>query len=113
MVMQARRKLTPGQKGTKKFLDRYGDQLVCVRYRYDEQRHRRFTTIEIVVEESDWKPVAIPATEPANVGLHVALHEVALQRRIKQAGGIWNRETRVWDILYDQALALGLTDRIG
>jgi hypothetical protein len=36
-----------------KFSDRYGDQLICVRYRYDEERCKRFTTVEIIVEESD------------------------------------------------------------
>jgi hypothetical protein len=51
-LMQARRTLTPGQKGAKKILERYGEQLACVRYRYDEQRRKRFTTIEIIVEES-------------------------------------------------------------
>jgi hypothetical protein len=30
--MQARRTLIPDQKGAKKFLDRYGEQLVCLRY---------------------------------------------------------------------------------
>jgi hypothetical protein len=36
--MQARRKLTLDQKGTKRLLELYGSHLVCVRYRYDEQR---------------------------------------------------------------------------
>ena len=54
--MQARQTLTPGQKGTKKFLERYGKQLICVSYRYDDQRRKRFTTVEIIVEESDWSP---------------------------------------------------------
>src|SRR5689334_8536992 len=106
--MQARRTLTPGQKGTKKFLDRYGSQLVCVRYRYDQQQHKRFTTVELVVEEASWNAPEVLTAEPVLVGLRVALHEVDLQRRIKQAGGKWNRERRVWDIAYDQALALGL-----
>lgn len=110
--MQARRKLAPGQKGTKKFLDRYGDQLVCVRYRYDRGQGKRFTTVELIVEESDWslpEPVAIA---PTIVGLRVALEEVKLQRLVKQAGGKWNREQRVWEIHYDQATRLGLQDRI-
>jgi hypothetical protein len=51
-LMQPRRTLTPGQKGAKKILERYGERLVCVRYRYDERRRKRFTTIEIIVEES-------------------------------------------------------------
>lgn len=38
--MQARRTFTPGQKGAKKFFDRYGEHLVCVRYRYDPPKGR-------------------------------------------------------------------------
>ncbi len=54
--MQARRTLVPGQKGTKKFLDHYGEKLICVRYRYDEQQRKRVTTVELIVEESAWTP---------------------------------------------------------
>jgi len=32
--MEARLKLKPGQYGTKKLLVRFGERLVCVRYRY-------------------------------------------------------------------------------
>lgn len=95
-MMQARRKLAPGRKGTKKFSDRYGDQFICVRYRYDEERRKRFTTVEIIVEESGWSP---PSANPVIVGLRVALHEVGLQRQVKQAGGKWNREKQLWEIL--------------
>lgn len=100
--MQARRTLAPGQKGAKRFLDRYGEQLVCVRYRYDEQRRKRFTTVEIIVEESGW---SLPE-KPAIVGLRVELQETSLHRRVKQAGGKWNSTKRVWEIHYDQAVAL-------
>lgn len=31
------RKLAPGQKGTKKLHEQFGDHLLCVRYRYDDQ----------------------------------------------------------------------------
>lgn len=110
--MQARRTLSPGRKRIKKFLDRYGEQLCSVRYRYDEQRRKRFTTVELIVEESDWIPPITPVTEPILVGLRVALHETRIQRTIKQAGGTWNRQNQVWEILSDQALALGLADRI-
>jgi hypothetical protein len=50
--MRARRTLAPGQKGTKKLLREYGAQLVCVRYRYDAERRLRFTTVELIVEQS-------------------------------------------------------------
>ena len=43
-------KLKPGQKGTKKLAEEYGDALVCVRYRYDEAKQVRHKTIELIVE---------------------------------------------------------------
>jgi hypothetical protein len=82
--------------------------LVCARYRYDEQRRKRFTTIEIIVEESGWSP----PEKPEIVGLRVEFRETELQRRVKQAGGKWNSTMRVWEIHCDQALALGLKKRI-
>jgi len=30
-------RLKPGQNGTKKIVEKYGDALVCVRYRYDSE----------------------------------------------------------------------------
>ena len=84
--MQDRRTLTPGQKDTKKFLDRYREQLVCVRCRYDDQRRKRYTTIEIIVEESGWSP----PEKTEIVGLQVEFRETELQRRVKQACGKWN-----------------------
>jgi hypothetical protein len=106
--MQARWTPAPGQKSVRKFLDRYGEQLICVRYRYDQQQRRRFTTVEIIVEESRWSP----PEKPEIVGLRVEFQETELQRRVKQAGGKWNGAKRVWEIHYDQAVALGLKKRI-
>jgi hypothetical protein len=82
--------------------------LVCVRYRYDDQRRKRFTTIEIIVEESAWSP---PEKQEI-VGLRVEFQETELQRCVKQAGGKWNSAKRVWEIHYDQAVELGLKKRI-
>lgn len=106
--MRALRKLIPGQKGTKKFLDRYNEKLVCVRYRYDNVQRKRFTTVELIVDEASWSP----PEKPTHIGLRVELHETEMQRRIKKAGGKWNVTQRVWEIPYDQAIALGLKDRM-
>jgi len=54
--MQAQRISALSQKGAKDFFERYGEQLSCVRYSYDEQRRKRITTVEIIVEESGWSP---------------------------------------------------------
>ena len=54
--MRVQATLQPGQEGTKKLLDQYGDQLVCVRSRYDEAQQRRLKTVELTVEETPWRP---------------------------------------------------------
>ena len=43
--------LKPGEKGTKRLVEQFGDRFVCVRYRYDEERKKRFKTVELIVEE--------------------------------------------------------------
>ena len=108
--MRARVKLRPGQRGTKQWVAKYGEQLVCVRYRYDASQRKRYTTIEIIVAEGPWTPP--PPTPDTIVGVRVAWGEAALARQIKAAGGQWNRRQKVWDVRYDQVVALGLVDRI-
>ena len=43
------KRLAPGQNGTKRYLNQYGNALVCVRYRQDQSQ--RYTTVEIVVDQ--------------------------------------------------------------
>lgn len=50
--------LRPGQRGTKKLVKRFAEELLCVRYRYDESTGKRFKTVELILEEKDWKPSA-------------------------------------------------------
>lgn len=108
--MQARSKLKPGQKGTLKLVELYGSRLVCVRYRYDKQCRKRFKTVELIVEESPWSP---PPIKPDKlVGVRVELNETELQRKAKLAGGKWFPQHKVWQLRYDQAVALGLEARI-
>jgi len=104
--------LKPGQKGTKQLLAQYGDRLICVRYRYDAQRKKRLKTVELLVAERDWDPPRPRLANDQLVGLRVAFADVAVRERVKQAGGTWNPERRVWHLRYDRAVALGLTSRI-
>jgi hypothetical protein len=53
-MLKTRLTLMPGANGTKKLVERYGNRLVCVRYRYDPQGRRRLTTVELIEEESSW-----------------------------------------------------------
>ncbi len=110
--MQIRLTLKPGQPGTKQLVDKYGDRLVCVRYRYDAARQKRYKTAEIIVEESSWIP---PDAEPAGdalVELVIGKTEGALQQRVREAGGRWNGVRGVWELRYADVVALGLTGRL-
>ena len=53
--MEVRKTLTPGNPGTKHLLDLYGNQLLCVRYRYDEASGKRYKTVELIVDEKTYK----------------------------------------------------------
>ena len=53
--MPVRKKLNPGQPGTKRPLASYGSRLLRVRYRCDPARQTS-KTMEIIAEESDQKP---------------------------------------------------------
>ena len=110
--MQIRRTLLPGQKGAKKFRDQYGAKLLCVRYRYDRARQLRVKTVELIVETAPWVHPSDQIAADALVGIKIAFSEVDLQRQVKQAGGKWDRTRRLWEIRYDQVVALNLKDRI-
>jgi hypothetical protein len=51
--MTTKATLKPGQKGTKRLTDKYGERLVCVRYKYDAMSKKHFTAVESIEEESD------------------------------------------------------------
>ncbi len=38
--------------------------------------------------------------------------EIGLGRKVKAAGGKWNRERKVWELPYDMVVKFGLKDRI-
>jgi hypothetical protein len=42
--------LNPGQKGTIKMYEQYGDDLFCVRYRYNRKLGVRIKTVELIVD---------------------------------------------------------------
>ncbi len=104
--------LKPGKGGTKRLLAQYGERLVCVRYRYDEKREKRFKTVELIVEEADWKPKRGAFRAEEVVGVRIGFKETDLQDRVRQAGGKWNRSRQVWEMRYDRAVKLGLKSRI-
>ena len=108
---EVRKTLRPGDRGTKKLAKRHGDDLVCVRYRYDRRAGLRLTTVELVVERARWKPPRrIP--DSALVSVKVEPWERPLQERLKSAGARWDPTLRLWRMRYDKAVELRVRRRI-
>ncbi len=98
--MTASVKLKPGQKGTKSLVTRYGDALLCVRYRYDKQSRTRLKTVELIVERKPWLPTSKRFKNDTFVPVRIGFAEKALREQAKEARGKWNPEARAWYIQY-------------
>ncbi len=111
--MQTKLTLRPGQNGTKKWVVKYGNKLVNVRYRYDDKNRKRYTTIEIIVNESTWAPRLETTHRPSDLlGIQVAAHELEIREKVKHAGGIWRPRQKLWELSYREITVLGLENRI-
>lgn len=91
--------LKPGQKGTRKLVEKYGASLLCVRYRYDEIRGGRLKTVEIIVEEKAGK-LPLRYRDENTVSVIVAYTEKTLRDRLKAAGGRWDPEEKLWRVRF-------------
>jgi hypothetical protein len=115
--MDVIKRLRPGQPGTKRLQRRFGDRLLFVRYRHDARPHRRFTTVELIVDEGpeSARLSAAPrrSCQPNDlVHLRVAFDETQLRAKVKAAGATWDPKRRRWSISCHAAQTSGLTDRI-
>jgi hypothetical protein len=111
--MKTRLTLKPGQNGTKKLMDKYGERLLAVRYRYDPALRIRLKTVELVEEQMPWDPVRPRGHEPDTmVLLRLGFHEEKLRESIRAAGGMWLPERKLWQLSYRLAKAMGLGTRI-
>jgi hypothetical protein len=114
--METRLTLRPGERGTKKLLDRYGDRLVRVRYRYDPKQAMRYTTVELIVAHSPWIQRARSRKRPRSpdemVHVRVTYDQIELRTKLKAIGAIWRPRHRLWELPWGAAQALGLEGRI-
>ena len=110
--MRARSTLRPGQPGTRKLVQEYGERLLSVRYRYDALKRKRYTTAEIIVDELDWDPLPLEVARREKIPVRVGLNETRLREKVKAAGGRWDPARRVWILPMEQVLQLGLSERV-
>jgi hypothetical protein len=110
--MTTRLKLKPGQRGTKKFVEMYGDALVCVRYRYDEGTCTRVKTVEIVVETKAWTPPPSKYAADEIVPVRITIAETSLKKLARASGGRWDPEEKLWFIQYGKIQGTPLAKHI-
>jgi hypothetical protein len=112
--MEIRLTRRPGQAGTKKFTERYGERLVCVRYRYDEAKSCRHKTVELIVETVPWTARGRRARrrDEEMVAVRIGYNETDLRERAKRLGAIWRPNHRLWEMRWLDAKHLGIADRV-
>ena len=117
-MFRVRQTLKPGEAGTRRLAARFGDRLVCVRYRLDAANGFRYTTVELIVDRvpvtrrkpRDWSAAA-PDRDPM-VGVKIFYREDALREKAKEAGAIWRPGQKLWEMPLCTARRLGLGSRI-
>jgi hypothetical protein len=108
----ASKKLHPHQPGAAKYLARYGDSLVSVRYRYDAEHKKRQITVELVVDERHWEKDVKRIPSNRIVKVKILFRETELRLLARSVGGKWDSEKKVWELKYGEVRALGLEKRI-
>ncbi len=116
--MDVIKKMHPGQPGTKRYTNQYGESLVCVRYRRDASNSRRITTVELIVDDGFYHPdnsaiaKTLYSSPNRNVYVRVGYEETWLRMQIKVVGARWVAEKKLWIMRYREVEKLGITERI-
>lgn len=114
--METRLTLRPGQNGTRKHMERFGKRLVCVRYRYDEEAAKRYTTVELIVAEAEWKPRSRKPRASRSledmVYVRIGYSEAELREKMKALGAIWRPKVKLWELPWGVVRGLELEGRV-
>jgi len=105
--LRVAKKLLPGQPGTLKLERKFGDALLCVRYRVDPQTRQRVTTVELIVDQAPLTP-----RPDRTVGVRVNYRETELRQQMRDIGATWDSQARLWRMPFRAASRLGLHRRI-
>ncbi len=106
------RKLTAGMPGTKKLVEKFGEKLVCVRYKYDPEKKIKLKTVELIIDKGFWDPGESLLKRSRKVFVRVNYNETELRMKVKAEGGRWAPGKRLWLIEQAKAKAMGLESRI-
>ena len=100
--MRMRLTVKSGHLGTKNLLAHKDERLTRVRYRDDAQRKRCLKTVELIIEEPDWRSQGRRRAGDRLAGVLFALWEVGIRHQLKRVGGRSDPKRRVWELRYDR-----------
>ena len=110
--MKTRLILKPGQRGTKSLAAKYGDALICVRFKYDAALRQRIKTVELIVERTEWTPPEPRYAADSLVPLRIKVDDIQARAQAKAAGGRWNPEKQLWFVKYGKIAGTPLEKHI-
>jgi len=98
-------------------VEKYGNRLVCVRYRYDEKTGKRYTTVEVIEGEATTAVAArecgpVQTNQSVRLGVRIEYWESELREQAKAKGAIWRPRQKLWEMRYDDVIELGLESRV-
>jgi len=104
--------VVPGNPGTKSLMGKNGEELICVRYKYDKQNHKKIKTAEYIIKS--WDENQSHSKIPYNKIVHLRIEygETRLGALARSVGGKWNKQKKYWEMPYREVKSLGLEDRI-
>jgi hypothetical protein len=95
-----------GNKGIKKIERKYGDDLVCVRYRETKNR-KRFITVELIIDEYDLEPKSKKTSKEIISDGEITYLKLSTEeykkypeliQLIRENNGGWDKQKYLWEI---------------
>jgi hypothetical protein len=101
------KKMHPPQRGTQRWERRFGNALVCVRYRDDARAGIRYTTVELIMEvrRVDRAPRTL-------VLVPIGAFSESKRQRAMALGAKWKRRDKAWLMTLDTAQRLDLAYQV-
>ena len=112
--METRLTLRPGQHGTRKLVERFGERLLRVRDLYDSAAGRRLKTVELIVESVPWtpRPRRPRRRDDEIVAVRIGFEETDLRERARRLGAVWRPQQKLWELRWADVRRLGLASRV-
>lgn len=97
----------PSQRGAIKLARTYGAELLCVRYRENQDGTERLTTVELVIDRT-----VIQKREDPLVWFKIRQDELDLRHQIMSRGARYDGSKYLWRLPRSEVIRLGLRARI-